>query len=296
MATRHAVWAAPGKAAASADTFRASAEAARAPGRRSAVVLAVLISLAVAGCGGTHHPPAAGPGSPEPIPSATPGGACLTAHERAGVIRFPSDNGASIAGVVLGAPRAVGVVLAHESGGDMCEWVPYGRTLAALGYTVLAIDLNGCGASSFSRGNPSDPRWDLDVVAAAGQLRHRGVAKVALLGASLGGTSVMVAAAELRPAPAAVVDLSGAASLSGLDAVAAAPKVAGPILFVSGAQDRATDDVRAVSAAATRASPNRLEIIPDTASHGVTLLDPATEPRAGQVSALVQDFLHRYAG
>jgi hypothetical protein len=51
-----------------------------------------------------------------PLPSATPGAACLTAGERGGVVRFRSGNGASIAGVVLGTGR-VGVVMAHSNKG-----------------------------------------------------------------------------------------------------------------------------------------------------------------------------------
>jgi hypothetical protein len=42
-----------------------------------------------------------------PLPSATPGATCLTPQERAIVVRFRSDNGASIAGAVLGTGRRI---------------------------------------------------------------------------------------------------------------------------------------------------------------------------------------------
>lgn len=258
------------------------------------LLVALLVSTA-AGCADPSPAPSppASDQQPAPIPSTTPGQSCLTGAERAGVIRFPSDNGASIAGVVLGRPAPVGFVLAHESGGDMCDWMPYGRTLAGFGYTVLAIDLNGSGASSPSRGNPADMQWDHDVVAAAAQLRHRGVAKIVLMGASIGGMTVVAAAARLAPPPAAVVDLSGPADLSGVDALAAAPRVSSPILFVAAQEDHVVPELRAVAQAATHATANRLEIIPGT-SHGIALLDPAQEPRAAQVSALILGFVQRY--
>ena len=230
-----------------------------------------------------------------PVPSTTPGQFCLTAAERSGVIWFPSENGAFIAGVVLGPPKPVGFVLAHQSGGDMCDWVPYGRTLVTLGYTVLAIDLNGFGASSSSRGYPSDAQWDRDVVAAAGQLRRRGVGKVVLMGASLGGMTVVAAAARLAPPAAAVVDLSGPSDLSGVDALAAAPHVTSPILFVAAQEDSVTSELREVALAAKGATVNRVEIIPG-GNHGISLLQPDLEPRAAQVSALIVGFVRQYAG
>ena len=77
-----------------------------------------------------------------------------------------------------------------------------------------------------------------------------------------------------------------------MDAVAAAPRVSAPLLIVSAADDPVTEETRAVAAAAHA----RLDIIPGTGSHGVALLDPAAEPKAAQVSALVEGFLRQYAG
>jgi hypothetical protein len=87
----------------------------------------LLAALLLAGCGGapqhvadTRSPTADATvdamGRLGPLPSATPGAACLTAGERGGVVRFRSGNGASIAGVVLGTGR-VGVVMAHSNKG-----------------------------------------------------------------------------------------------------------------------------------------------------------------------------------
>ncbi|HLL67176.1 MAG TPA: alpha/beta fold hydrolase [Micromonosporaceae bacterium] len=232
--------------------------------------------------------------APAPIPSKTPGVACLTPDEQTGVIRFKSDNGASIAAVVLGKPTDVGVVLAHQNSGDMCEWVPYGRTLVGLGYAVMAIDLNGFGASSAADESPSRPQWDRDIVAAASELQDMGAQKIVLAGASLGGMAAVVAAADMDPAPAAVIDLSGPDEFSGLNAVTAAAKVTAPVLFVGGSGDQYTAQTRKVSQAATGAKENRMEVIQGSASHGVSLLKAETEPKAGQVATLIQDFIRRH--
>ena len=258
---------------------------------RLARMLAAVLTLTAAGC--ATHPVASRPAA-GPVPSTTPGASCLTPAERAGVIRFPSDNGASIAGVLLGASARVGFVLAHESGTDMCVWVPYGRKLAAAGYLVLAIDLNGYGASSMSAGFPSDARWDRDVVAAAAQLRRRGAHSVVLMGASLGGVAV-VAAAHAVPPPVAVVDVSGEDDLSGVDALGAAPRVTAPMLFIGATDDPMVAAMRTVSQAATRAAVNHLELVPG-ANHGVALLDPALEPQAARLSALILDFTRQNTG
>lgn len=176
----------------------------------------------------------------------------------------------------------------------MCDWVPYGRRLAAAGYTVLALDLNGFGASSASPGSPSNAQWDRDVVAGAKQLRQRGVRAVVLMGASLGGTTVVAAAARLSPPPAAVVDLSGPAELSGVNALKAAPQVTAPMLFISAHDDETTAETRQVSQASTHAAVNRLEIVAG-ANHGITLLDPTQEPLAPRLSELIVNFVRQYA-
>jgi dienelactone hydrolase len=263
--------------------------------RRVAVPAAlVAVVLGLAGCSGARRAPA--PGRPlDPVPSVTPGAACLTPAERSGVVRFTSDNGASIAGVVLGTGRT-GVVLAHSNNSDMCDWVPYGRVLAAAGYTALSVDLNGFAASQASAGLPADARYDADLSGAVKLLRGRGVHAVFLMGESIGGTAAVKAAADVTPPVAGVIDISSPAELSGVDALAAAPRLTVPLLCIASEHDEFGGDVRKVANAATRAPEHRLEIVAGSGSQGPSLLDPTVEPKAAQVRELVESFLRGHAG
>src|SRR5690349_4040748 len=164
-----------------------------------------------------------------PLPSATPGAACLTPEEHASVVRFRSDNGALLAGAILGSGPA-GVILAHSNNTDLCDWIPYARVLAGQGYTALSLDLNGYGASQTSAGVPVDPRYDRDLTAAVRLLRGRGVNAVVLLGEVIGGTAAVKAAAEIDPPVAGVIAVSSMAETLRMDAVAAARQLTVPIL------------------------------------------------------------------
>src|SRR4029453_17150961 len=76
-----------------------------------------------------------------------------------------------------------------------------------------------------------------DLAAAVAELRRRGVTRVALVGASMGGAAVLIAGTKVQPPVAAVVSLSGEAdptSLVGgisLNAGAVAGKLKGPTRF-----------------------------------------------------------------
>src|SRR5262249_15548358 len=147
------------------------------------------------------------------------------------VLRFANSEGTRLVGYELGrGPR--GVVLAHMYGGDACQWSDYAPALAKSGYHVLAFDFHGYGLS------PAGPReHDIDVRAAAAELRALGAKRVVLIGASMGGTAVLSAASGLTPPPAAVVSLSGPAAF---DFMTTLDKVAGlrmPKLFAVGSGD-----------------------------------------------------------
>lgn len=173
---------------------------------------------------------------------------CLQKGERA--VHMHAVDGAPIYGVEVGR-GATGVVLGHQFLSDHCEWMDTARELAALGdFRALAIDFRGSG---FSRGG-NGPRRDLDVAAAAAQLRKDGATRVVLVGSSMGGTAVLVAASRIRPSVAGVVSLSGPARYSGLDALAAVKRVHVPVRFLADRKDGsfAFDAQRLYGAAASK--------------------------------------------
>ena len=108
---------------------------------------------------------------------------------------FPAADGPTT-GVVLGRGRT-GVVLGHQAGSDLCEWLPRARVLAKQGRQVLAFDFGPSG------------KIGEDMVAAAAELHRRGADRLVLVGSSMGGTAAIAAAAEVTPPVAGVISLRG---------------------------------------------------------------------------------------
>ena len=213
---------------------------------------------------------------------ATPQPRCVRQADRARILRFRAADRTPLVGVTVGRGRT-GVVLAHSSRGDLCQWMPYARVLARSGYRVLAFDFRGSGLSS----SPPFPRAEhlyRDVAAGARLLRSLGSPDVAVIGASMGGTVSLHAATLIQPAPLAAVSLSAPASWGRSDGAQAVTKLQIPVLLVAAERDSAfADDARALFAAVT-SSQARLEIVPG-GEHGAAML------RSAAVRGLITDFL-----
>jgi len=241
------------------------------PGLAS-VGLAAAVTLA--GCGGSAQHPATA--KPSPAPTATPiatrppvGAAdwgCLSARERREMFILHGPGHDRLAALSIGTGR-VAVVLAHQSSGSLCQWWPYARTLADR-FRVVAFDFDGAGASPYGDGN-----YPGEVAAAAGWARDHDSRKIVLMGASMGGTAVVVAAAHLGGSVAGVIDLSGPADFAGMNALGATGRVHVPALFAYGTLDAgfATDVRHVRAAAATRDKPI---LAVKTPNHGVDLVSP----------------------
>jgi len=212
------------------------------------------------------------------------GTSCISPSDGAKIVRFRATDGPRLAGALFGHGRA-GVVLAHQLGADLCQWVPFARVLARSGYRALPFDFRGYGSSQDVDVNL---HVDRDVAGAAAELRRRGVTKVFLVGASMGGTAVVVAGARVRPRVAGVVDLSGPRSFTDVNALAAVPGLRSPVLFMAAQGDEGfVDDTRALyRAAGTR---DKQLVIRGGAAHGVALLDSAA------VRKRVLSFIRRHA-
>ena len=169
-----------------------------------------------------------------------------------------------LAAVSIGT-GSVAVILAHQVSGSLCEWWPYARSLAAR-FRVVAFDFDGFGASPSGDGN-----YPGEVAAAANWARHHGSRRIILMGASMGGTAVMVAAAHLGDRAAGVIDLSGPATFGDVNALSAARHVHAPVMFGYARLDTAfAADVRRVRAAT--AARDKPVVSVGGMAHGVDLV------------------------
>jgi pimeloyl-ACP methyl ester carboxylesterase len=188
---------------------------------------------------------------------------------KVGEIRFRAADRTRLAGHRFGR-GATAVIFAHERRGGACDWIPYARRLARLGYLTIAFDFRGYGASQRS----TKSRYPADVIAAAKLSRSLGAKKVVLVGASMGGTSVLIAGANGRPAVDGVVAVSAPSVYGDMNAVTAVPKLGMPVLYLAGDKDDGFADDSRTLYAATGSNAKMLEIV-DSSSHGVRL---ALEP------------------
>jgi dienelactone hydrolase len=184
---------------------------------------------------------------------------------KAGEIRFRAADRTRLAGHRFGRGETA-VIFAHERRGGACDWIPYARRLARLGYLTITFDFRGYGASQRS----TKSRFPADVIAAAKLSRSLGARRVVLVGASMGGTSVLIAAANARPAVDGVVAVSAPSVYGDMNGVAAARKLGMPVLYLAGDKDDGFADESRTLYDATSSSAKALEIL-DSSRHGVRL-------------------------
>lgn len=201
------------------------------------------------------------------------------------IVRFTTDDGVRLTGELRGG-GTTGVILSHMFPTDRASWDEFADLLAAEGYVALTYDFRGYGDSEGER-TVSD-MWR-DVLAAIGFIRGRGVGRVVLIGASMGGTASLVAAA--REDVAGVVSLSGASTFMGLLAPPEALRaIAEPKLFIA-----AEGDASAAGTAqhfyANSPPPKRVEIVTGD-DHGTDLL---TGTQGETVRRFILEFLRQYA-
>jgi alpha-beta hydrolase superfamily lysophospholipase len=238
--------------------------------RRSWIALFVLVAALAAGAPAT----------------ARPAHDCVKGNE----LWFRTADGVKLVGHRFGGVRPgtkTAVVLAHQSGGSLCEWVPYARKLARLGFFVFPFDFRGHG---FSEGRHVPTRYAGDVAAAVKAVRGLGAKKVVVVGSSMGGIATLVAAANIRPAVAGVVSLSAPASYRGLDALKTAPRLTVPVVYAAGRDEPVVAGYDFPGSArklfeATASTEKRLELV-ESGLHGIALLQamPALQ-------ALVEAFI-----
>jgi pimeloyl-ACP methyl ester carboxylesterase len=243
--------------------------------RARAVIGVGLAAAVIAACGGGTSKTTPQPRAPAAFDD------CLRPGPGVAMVKVPAP-GEQLPAVVLGRGGATGVVFANQSASVACGWLPYARAVARDGVRSLVFDY---GAAS---------RED-EILAAAKWLRAHGARRVVLVGASIGGRSVVTAAARARPGTVdAVVSLSGERILGAQrDIIVDARRLRLPALWVSSENDGYTNfaqETRQLYRAARRhARPDRLLVVGGD-DHGIDLL---TGPQARRVVPAVTRFIRR---
>jgi fermentation-respiration switch protein FrsA (DUF1100 family) len=206
------------------------------------------------------------------------------------VISFRSTDGAPLHGLLLGSGQN-GIVLGAGNGfrSNLCDWLPFGRTLARRGYRVLAFDARPLNLPPNRRKGLLVLRathFERDVVGAERELVRRGVRRVLVGGAGLGGTAAMTAAALIpRSILAGVVVLSPARKFGVMNAAAAARRVTAPSFFGVGSRDSLfVDEARKLYAAS--ASTRKELVVAPSSGNGTQLLDRSWAPASFRAKLL----------
>ena len=132
---------------------------------------------------------------------------------------------------------STGVVLAHESPGGLCGWLPAVPTFTANHMRVLAFDFRGFPPSASAPNRIAD-HFAPDLQAAVDALHADGAKKIFVVGASFGGAAELSVGARLHDV-AGFVSLSGELGLpaSGIDALGHVPRLRAPLLVLASRQD-----------------------------------------------------------
>jgi len=264
--------------------------------RAAALAVAGALLAATAACAADQAPPPPAPGNSlgttvtaSPGPTLPPIGAeCPDQAQRGHPIRLTNGAGLSLAAVDLGTGSS-GVVLAHQSDGSLCEWLPYGTALAAKGFHVLAFDFAGSGSSSM----PKQKTYVEDLRTAVTYLRAQGATKVVIIGASMGATMSVVAAAAITPPIDGVISLSPPLTFDGINAEKAAPSLRSPALFIASEMDGDYPSYAKSIESATPVEYRELVIVPGN-QHGVALVDAEVQSTV-VVHTAMEQFLALHA-
>lgn len=112
-------------------------------------------------------------------------------------VTFGNGKGGRLAGVLHlppGTANGFGVILCHgmESSKESLKHLRLGESLSRAGFTVLRFDFTGAGESSGDFESITCTRQVEDLAAAHELMRERGLARVGVVGSSMGGTTALV--------------------------------------------------------------------------------------------------------
>src|SRR6266542_4355536 len=184
----------------------------------------------------------------------------------------------------------VGVVLAHQGGSNLCEELPYAKTLRHAGLRVLAFDFRGNGHSA--RPSKNVLAYRRDFTAAIKQLRSDGARRVFLIGASMGGAAAVQNSGGLPLT--GVVSLSGTRLWSGYGINKPGPRaLRAPFLYVGSKSDWRAPLKEARTIVRTAGSRDKRSIFYRGSLHGWEFVQSA--PFAAKNRTLIHDWIQRHS-
>jgi len=194
-------------------------------------------------------------------------------------VPFRASDGRLLEGTVFGSGSDA-VVLGAMGLSEMETWFPFAEVLAEEGFTVLAYNMRGHGDSE---GDQQPFRVDIDASAAVDLMQQRGAQRVFFIGASVNGAGAIAVGAVFDLA--GVVNLSGVSDIGGVDAVALAPDVTEPKLFIAAEGD---GPIPGMIQSVFDAAPEPKEIVVYAGdAHGTDLFGT----HGDELTALLLDFL-----
>ena len=203
---------------------------------------------------------------------------CLSSEIKARSMWLVASDGVRLYAVESGTGDTA-VVLAHESGSDLCIWLSYMKTLNRAGIRTLAFDFRGYGESDY----PADEHLlalGLDLAAAVDRVQADGAEHVFLLGASMGGAAVVQNSAGIRVD--GLISLSGTRFPEGygINDSAGVQSLSAPFLYVGSRQDVRTPVGQARSVFGRVGSRDKQIVLYPGGAHGITLVDTQPQTRA----------------
>lgn len=236
---------------------------------------------------GTARPTTAPPTTASTTPETTITGRAPVKHACAAAgakeVSLRASDGVELRGLLIGdGPR--GIVLGHQNLAELCSWFPFADELG-LRYSVLALDFRGFGSSEAApEGHETD--LPLDVIAGIRYLQAHGARRIAVGGASMGGTAAVVAAADHPAGVVGVFTVSAPTIFESMNALVAARELRAPGLFIAATDDDVATGAQLLHDVAPVGSAELL-IVPGSA-HGTLLVD--LDPQVGQA---IRRFLAR---
>lgn len=156
------------------------------------------------------------------------------------------------------APATTGIVIDHQSDQSLCDSMGWADTFAVEGFLAIAPSLDDGDEVTETEG-------------AVEYLRTHGATRIVLVGASMGGTVVLVAATQIQPPVQAVISVSAPTAWNAADAQSAVPKLTVPVFYAASAQDTAFAASTTTLYGATATKDKTEVIVPDLDLHGFDL-------------------------